>query len=639
MNVAVQQEDIELLNDILQERLLAEFPSVEGLQVKCALKNDELMILTQHSPPAIINTEQIFAVLEQALQWQLNTPSAGIKCFVRITGEKLPYAKHALKLSPPIHPTQPIEQEEALRALMEEDRQQQRFHDNFQPIEPADVISPVSEEAIPAYNPFTSTPEQDDDSFDVNQYDHQPEYDLRTEPEMMESEEKFDPFAGGPDLREKKTRKFPVLPQLPSLPKSPLFLPLAALVLIITIIVFGAGTYFLTSSCLMFKCRELETAEKLKADLSPLLRQAKSERELQSVKQQIDEAIIPLQNIPQWSPNHGLAEEMTTVFSEQSVKIQQVVTALQEASQAMQKTPSSTNSLEELKKQQNLWRQAITPLEAIKPSSDLYRLVHPKLPSYRQRLVAINQQLFTEESLVKKLDSVKEIVKRAEMSESTAKSANEWQKVESDWQLVVNSLKSIPQNSSESVEAIGLLTKYQPRLIKAHNINQKELLANQSYQKAVNLANQAKVEETEKNQLQAAVSSWQQAIQTAKQVPQDTVPYNQAQSLITTSSSALVEAQTKLAAYAGSTQQARADLSSTCNSGTQFCTFKIDDAKITVTLTAEYDQALQNPHDSSSMQNHLNKLREVLKVISENANRPLVLYNSQGSVMYERLSN
>jgi len=636
MNVAIQQEDVQLLNDILEERLLAEFPSVEGLQVKCVLKNEELMILTQHSPPALINTEQIFAVLEQALQWQLNTPSAGIKCFVRITGEKLPYAKHALKLSPPIHPTQPVGQEEA---LMEEDRQQQRFRDDFQPIEPADVISPVPEEAIAAYNPFTSTPEQNDDSFDVNEYDHQPEYDLQTDSEIVESEEKFDPFAGGPDLREKKTRKFPVLPQLPSLPTSPVVLGLAALVLMITIGVFGAGAYFLTSSCLIFKCRELETAENLKADLSSLLRHAKSERELQSVKQQIDEVITPLQNIPQWSPNHQEAEEMTTVFSEQSAKIQQVVTALQQASQAIQKTPSSTNSLEELKKQQNLWRQAITPLEAIKPSSDLYQLVHPKLPSYRQRLVAINQQLLTEESLLKKLDSVKEVAKRAEMSESMAKSANEWQKVESDWQVVVNSLKSIPQNSSESVEATALLTKYQPRLIKAHNIAQKELLANQSYQKALNLANQAKVEETQKNQLQAAVSSWQQAIQTAKQVPQDTVPYNQAQSLITTSSSALVQAQTKLAAEAGSIQQARADLSSTCNSGTQFCTFKIDDTKITVTLTAEYDQALQNPHDSGSMQNHLNKLREVLKVISENANRPLVLYNSQGNVMYERLSN
>ena len=45
MKATVQQEDLQLLDNILQERLLAQVPDSQDFQVKCAVTNDELMIL------------------------------------------------------------------------------------------------------------------------------------------------------------------------------------------------------------------------------------------------------------------------------------------------------------------------------------------------------------------------------------------------------------------------------------------------------------------------------------------------------------------------------------------------------------------------------------------------------------------
>ncbi|MHC5727609.1 MAG: hypothetical protein ACYTXY_26485, partial [Nostoc sp.] len=441
-----------------------------------------------------------------------------------------------------------------------------------------------------------------------------------------QEEEAFDPFADAPNL-------------LASKPAFPIKLILLGAVLV-GIVVLGGGAYLLTRPCVMSECKEIQNAEQLKTISPQLMRRANSEKELIAVQQQLAAASVALNAIPSWSPRYQVSEELKATLSGRSEKINQVVKALQMASLAEQKV---AYSLEELQARQHLWRQAIAPLETISSSSELYGLVQGKLLSYRVRLHVVNQQIFTEEKWLKKLTAAKAVANAAENRETTAKSLNEWQKVQSTWLVVVNALNTIPQTSVGYQEAQKLLIDYKPKLVAASDRATKEQFAVKTYQQAVSSAKQAKVYQ-QQNQWQAAATYWDQALQTAKKVSRDSLYYTQAQSLIEPYAAALKHVQEKLQVVS-SLQQSRTDLNKTCINGIQICTFSIDNTRIIVRLTPEYDQIRQNnlanPYSKNSetavdVTNHLQILREALAVISDNANLSLFLYDSQGQVIYTR---
>ncbi|MEA5550600.1 hypothetical protein VB713_06340 [Anabaena cylindrica UHCC 0172] len=672
MKVAFQKEDLQLLASILQEQLLLEITSGEVLQVKCAVQNDELMILTQHPSNVAVDTEKVFAVLEEALHWQSQYNSQKVQFYVRVSGEKLPYAKHSIIVKAK-------DKQEYQKTFSQEEMDSSSYL-IFPPLNLSDSASSVQEDYTTETLLGSST--IDDDSSEADNYILDKSFSSDTslnsdtsfssdtslssdtsfnsdtsfssdtsfnsdasfnsdtsfssdasfnsdtsfssdtsflddsENEPLE-EEKFDPFADGQNLSKKRKLSLPPLPIL------------LGAVLGVTVI-FGGSAFFLTRSCVIGPCQELQTAEKFKSESEQLMRRAKSEQELLAVQQQLDAVISDLKIIPQWSPRHQQAQDLSVSLSEQSTKINLVVKALQAGSVAEQKTKTPANSLEELRTRQSLWRQAIAPLESIKPGNQLYGLVKAKLPNYQRNLQTLNQQLLQEETWLKKIDIAKTIADSAIQRETKAKSGNDWQRVESAWQGAINALKTIPSTSTGYQEAQNLLTDYQPKFILARDRAKKEMRAATLYQQAVNLANQAKVFE-QKSQWQAAVASWQQAGQTARQISQDSFNYNQAQSLIQAYSTALAEAQQKQQLY-GNLAQTRADLSNTCVNGMRFCTFTIDNQGISVRLTPEYDQTLQS--DNPDLQSHFQSLREALGIISDNANLRLVLYNSQGQERY-----
>ncbi|MEH2347191.1 MAG: hypothetical protein V7K55_04165 [Nostoc sp.] len=444
-----------------------------------------------------------------------------------------------------------------------------------------------------------------------------------------EEEEPFDPFADAPNFPTSK----------PGFQIKPILLGVA----LVGIVVLGGGAYLLTRPCVMSECKEIQSAEQLKTKSPQLMRRAKSEKELVAIQQRLAAASAALNVIPGWSPRYQESEELKASLSGRSEKINQVVKALQTGSLATQKVQTPASSLEELQARQHLWRQAIAPLETISSSSELYGLVQGKLLNYRVRLHAVNQQIFIEEKWLKKLTAAKAVASAAENRETTAKSLNDWQKVQSTWLVAINALNSIPLTSSGYQEAAKLLIDYRPKLVAARDRATKEQLAAKTYQQAVSAANQGKIYQ-QQNQWQAAATYWDQALQTAKKVSQDTLYYTQAQSLIEPYSIALKQAQEKLQVVS-SFQQTRTDLDKTCINGIRICTFSIDNAGIIVRLTPEYDQIRQNnlanPYSENSstaidITNHLQILREALAVIGENANLPIFLYDSQGQVIYTR---
>ncbi|MEH1938253.1 MAG: hypothetical protein V7L14_32015 [Nostoc sp.] len=592
MKVAVQQEDLQLLAKTLQEQLLVEVSTAEVFDVKCAVNKDELMILTQHASDVIVDAQLIFAVIEEVLQSLAPHKDQRVQCFLRVFGEQLPYAKCFLALK------------QTGGWGDGEPGGRGAGGDEGDKADKVDKADKAEGRVNASSSSLTYFPAIDE----------------------IEEEEPFDPFADASNLSASK----------PAFQIKSILLGAA----LVGIVVLGGGAYFLTRPCVMSECKEIQNAEQLKTKSPQLIRRAKSEKELVAVQQQLAAASAALNVIPSWSPRYQVSEELKASLSGRSEKINQVVKALQTASLAAQKV---AYSLEELQARQHLWRQAIAPLETISSSSELYGLVQGKLLNYRVHLHAVNQQIFTEEKWLKKLTTAKAVANAAENRETTAKSLNEWQKVQSTWLVVVNALNTIPPTSAEYQEAQKLLIDYKPKLVAARDRATKEQLAVKTYQQALSTAKQAKVYE-QQNQWQAAATYWDQALHSAKQISQDSLYYTQAQSLIEPYSVALKQAQEKVQVVS-SLQQTRTDLDKTCINGIRICTFSIDNTRIIVRLTPEYDQIRQNnlanPYSENSdtavdVTNHLQILREALAVISDNANLSLFLYDSQGHVIYTR---
>ncbi|MEH1966180.1 hypothetical protein [Nostoc sp.] len=586
MKVAVQQEDLQLLAKTLQEQLLVEVSTAEVFEVKCAVNKDELMILTQHASDVIVDAQLIFAVIEEVLQSLAPHKEQRVQCFLRVFGEQLPYAKCFLALK---------------QTGGWGDGGMGRWGDG-ETGGAGEAISYSSSSSALTYFPSI---------------------------DEIEEEELFDPFADVANLSASK----------PGFQVKPILLGAA----LVGILVLGGGAYFLTRPCVMSECKEIQNAEQLKTKSSQLMRHAKSEKELVAVQQQLVAASNALNTIPSWSPRYQVSEALKASLSGRAEKINQVVKALQTASLATQKVQTPAYSLEELQARQHLWRKVIAPLEAISSTSELYELVQGKLLNYRVRLRAVNQQIFTEEKWLKKLIAAKAVAVAAENREATAKSLNDWQKVQSTWLVVLNALNTIPLTSAEYQEAQKLLLDYKPKFAVARDRATKERFAVKTYQQVLSTAKQAKVYE-QQNQWQAAATYWDQALHSAKQISEDSLYYTQAQSLIEPYSAALKQAQEKVQVVS-SLQQTRTDLDKTCINGIRICTFSMDNAGIIVRLTPEYDQIRQNnlanPYSENSdtavdVTNHLQILREALAVISDNANVSLFLYDSQGQVIYTR---
>jgi hypothetical protein len=599
MQVAAQQDDLQLLAKTLQEQLLAVLPSAQGLRVKCAVKNGDLMILTQHSPYMTVDSETIFQLLEEALRLLPGSWEQPVQCFLRVTGEKRPYAIRSLVLN---H-----------RGMAEEEKGTEEAGVAFNNSE--DVTS-----TLPAPDPVMFAPSSIDTA-DAHKSDYQPE---------SAEEPPFDPFADGTDLLTSQSAR----------PKKPILLGLALL----AIVLCGAGGYLLTRSCVISECQEIPIAEQVRTNSRQMLHRAKSEKELIAVQQQLDMASASLANIPSWSPRYQEAAALKANLSQQSATINNVVKALEVASLAVEKTQTSTNSIEELKARQNLWRKAITPLEAITSQSDLYNFVQPKLLSYRARLININQQLLSEEKWLKKIQSAQAVASAAKQQEITANSLQEWQKAQSTWQVVINALNVIPRSSSAYQQAQELLAQYKPKLAAARDRATLEQLAAKTYQQALGAANQAKAAE-QNNQWTVAVVRWSQALNASKQISRDSSYYYKAQSLIEPYTVSLKQAQDKLQ-ITNSVQKTLADLKKTCTNQIQICTFTVEGRGIIVQLTPEYDQVREtslvdpdlprNPNEPISIKNHWQNLQEALAVISDNANLPLLVFNSQGKPVYTR---
>ncbi|MBO1059047.1 MAG: hypothetical protein HEQ27_22105, partial [Dolichospermum sp. JUN01] len=437
--------------------------------------------------------------------------------------------------------------------------------------------------------------------------------------ESEEIEEKFDLFAGIPDQPKKRQFSLSFLP-----------LPVIVGASVVIALLSGTGAFILHRGCIISECKELQTAEQFKNEYQRHIKATQSEKDLLVTQQKLDGVITDLQKIPHWSPRYSESQSLVNNFSQHLTKINQVLKALQMVSSAQKTSQALPKNLDELRNRQKLLLEAITSLETVKPDHDLYELVQRNLPNYQSSLKSINRQLLQEQAWLQKIANAKVSAEAAIKRQITAKSASEWQRIEFDLQIVINTLKFIPIGSLGNEDARKLLAEYQPKLIQARNRTKKEQLSARLYQQAIKSASQAKIYGNQ-SQWKEAVKSWEQAIQSAKQVGQDTSYFNEAKPLIDNYTAFLKEAEEQFQIY-GDLNQVRNQLNKTCTNTIKICTFTIESQKINVRLTPQYDRLFQA--NNPQVQNHFQQLQEALKFISENARLPLFIYNSQGQERY-----
>ncbi|MDJ0617139.1 MAG: hypothetical protein QNJ63_10405 [Calothrix sp. MO_192.B10] len=590
MKVGERQEYLELLTSTLQEYLRAEIPSGEFFQVKCVVKNDRLMILVQHPQGVTVDTEKIFVVMEEALESLSAFREKQVEVFLRVVGSKLPYAKRDMT----------IMGQETIPPVVDVEMAREDI--------PEDEATNVS-----------SSPAIDD--YYVNAENSW------TPPATIEDaeDEPFDPLADAPDLSHYSTikRLYPV--------KS--FIVGGSL---LAIAMFGLGAYLVTRPCVISGCEPIQVATELQKPALSWMNKTSPVAELTTLQTEIKQATAELKQIPLWSSRHQEVEPLITKLSAQGEEINLLLKAFQAAEKAGQKTQTSEKqSIQELQNTQQLWRQAILPLEAINRTSPFYGLVNPKLSSYRRNLQAVNRQLRTEDKWLQKLASAKSVAIAAQKRQDTAKSLQELQKAQSTWEVAVNALKIIPSNSVAHTDAQKLLVQYKPKLAKARLNATREQMASNTYNQAVSAAKQAQIYET-RNQWQGAVSQWNQAVSAIKQISQNSSYYSKAKPLVEPYNRSLQRAQNQFQVY-NRIQTARNDLQRTCvNAGVAICNFTVNLQAIAVKMTAEYEQAIaiSSQNNSVSTTNHLQVLQQTLEVISDNAGIPLAIYDAQGNQFY-----
>ena len=632
METVARESELQVLGRILQNRLYSALPEKIPFQVRCALPQEALIILTQHPADFLPDTQQTFRTLEQTLKSLQPEFARQVQIYLRVVGQKQPYAFHAFSVDPPVvSPVVPS----TTTALADETLVVEETIPN-----PTEVQNPPKklrrEQAIPENLP-SDTPTEEDDSMGVDtdpvEIAQAPTIDesssLPADELSLESDE-------SPEEVKSEAPPTSLAGKLQRLPL-PVLLASAG----VSLLTFLLTLYALTRPCIIGTCTPLFTAQELSQEASATLQRPKSGQEILEAREKQQEAIRLLKLIPFWSGSYSEAQKQLKDNSQQAELLDQLVMALSKGSAAARQSQNPPHSAVEWLEIQKLWREAIALLEPVPKNSTVYQLAQQKIKDYRTNLAATNGRVNAERQALKNLDAAKEGLQVAEAREGVANSLATWRLAETNWEMAINRLKAIPVGTTARPEAQQLLATNLPKLSAARDRINKEQIAANAYNFAQTLARNAKNYE-QRNQWTLAVMNWRNAIVNLQKIPRGTFFYNQGDSLMSSYKAELRQAEIQLG-YASLLQKAGTDLVKTCAGTPKVCEYTITSQLIRVQLTPAYMQmvtqtvnAAQLRGDSNAQAGiaaHLRTLGDALEAISDNARIPLELYTPDGSLI------
>jgi hypothetical protein len=404
--------------------------------------------------------------------------------------------------------------------------------------------------------------------------------------------------------------------------------------------VLVSGLYVLTRPCVLgTQCEPLQKAQQLNQQANQTIETTDSALKVIEAYDQLTEASFLLGTIPAWSSQYQAAQTLQASYEGKSKQLGQVVKALKQANAAAQKSQNPPHPLQEWRQIQWNWREAIATLEKVSPDSAVAALAQKKLKEYQANLANTDQRVIAEQNAQDKVTTARNTAKVAETRAGVANSSEGWQQVYLTWDAAINILQQIPQGTMAHSEAQQLLSIYQPKKAEADNRRNQERVSSDSFQQATTLATQARNFE-QQNQWTQAVANWRNALANMQQIPQGTSYYTQAQPLLNEYQTALAQAEENLRRTTA-LQAIQPNLNRTCAGNPKVCTYTLSPAAIRVQMTAGYDRAVENAitsaqvrgnvSDRAEVVNQVNTLLQRLAEISETAQVPIELYNSNGS--------
>jgi hypothetical protein len=633
METAVRQSDLQWLRQWLQQELHRHISSPSPIDVRCALKQGNLLVLVQHPASVALDANQTLVVLEQGirtLDTQLEQFADGadnlpVRLYLRVVGQQQPYTETAFLLAfsrtvPPGIEQHPVTAGDALSSN-----------------EPAIVPT-----AVPTADVAASEREQANEQINETEDGVAPGAIAPSAPppnHFVEATASSARPIGRNPIRYSQEDLASRLASIPFLARIPL--PVLMLCSIVGLGAVASGVFILTRPCVLGECQPLEQAQRLSQQSAQLAHPEASANDVVKAYHQLAEANYLLGTIPSWSPRYEVAQALLQTYGARSEIYGKVVASLQQANSAAQKSQNPPHPLATWREIQQLWQGAIAGLETIPSDSPIYLLAQQKRSEYQRNLAGINQRIRTEQRSQDHIAAARSAAEAAQIRETNAKSVAGWQAAYGTWQVVVTTLNTVSQGTMAYAEAEQLLAIYQPRLTAARNRYLQEKASAEAYGQALQLAQQARLSE-QRRQWSQAVEQWRNALANAEQISNGTSYHEQIQALIATYETALSTAQANLRT-AVVAQDAETLLSQACAGTSTICSYTMGSGNaIEVRFTSDYDWAVQAivadsplPGATATQQalrEYINSLLQTFATASQTAQKPIDFYNSEGQV-------
>lgn len=624
MTTAVRQSDLKMIAELIEERLHAELPENLPLRIRCAYKQGNLIVLGEHTPEVKLDLPPTFKAIQQAILALVGYLPGQLRLYLRLKGQKTPYAYHAFKTPQPLGAVMDPQGGEPILLL---DRPPHRAAN------PQETAPAVSEEARQAMDLAAA-------AFPLNPFDTPPpeeafEEQLELEPQRQRPRQRRTPRKRQRP-RQRKSRN----------QRSSWLLPLSACASVA--LVLGSATFYaLSRPCAIGTCQEIVTANELTLDSAELLQAAQYQQQIQTARGQLTAASQLLAGIPLWSKDYGTAQRLLRRNRNLTAGLDEMVHALDSALSAVAQGKNPPHPLQVWEGVAANWQQAIALLESVPPDSPVYPLALEKLPTYRANLSEIQGRIQAEKTGREQMQGILSVAKVAQARSGVAQSVDSWETIYTSWEQVIQQLEALPRGTMAHQEASQLLPSYRSQLELSRDRKTKEKIATEAYEEAILAADRAE-NATRNNQWSQAVDQWNQAVASGSQVPTGTYYYPKAAASLQEFKAQREVAQEELK-KANLIAKTRADLNNTCQGNPKVCEYTLTDSVISVWLSADYIRKIQqtatvastnpDPKVRQGLDLHVNTLRTALEAIADNAQLPLELYDPYGAFIGRHTPN
>ena len=401
------------------------------------------------------------------------------------------------------------------------------------------------------------------------------------------------------------------------------------------------SVYLLTRPCVFGECQEIAQAQKLADNAVIAAISSPAEPTILKVRQQLQESQTILETIPWWSNSYREATILLREYQEKSQELEILVQAIKTADRAKIAANNYPLTLKQWQEVCQLWQNAITTLAVIPKQSIFQASAKRQQQEYAIYLAQSQGLLAAEKQATDRLKLAEIQARSAEVQESEAKSATDWQSVQKSWQSAILQLQAITQGTTSYRQAQQLLVIYNHHLIKAGNRARQAESAAHIYRQAIEQAKLAKAAEL-KNQWRSAVTHWRSALTAIRQVPQNSIVAGKSEPLAILYSLSLSQAEKKL--QIAVEQEIISDkLDKICQTSVRICNYYIGDTSIKITLVPDYFEKIRiislNAQDPGTQQlqiellNHVAQLEKDLQIMSKIAKKRIELYNVSGGLM------